>query len=167
MRKEEPVLWKTKSGLIHPLQIAWGLVYILCISAFLMSWLQLEVGVEFTSGKPERSELIMETELDAELESAEFRIEKATPFVTWIFSRDSLQEDEREDAEYQGPQSRVENTRALTIVTLISAAAISDLCTRPTLLPGNRSCSCVPIPNVAPKEIYSELESNGITSNQI
>ncbi|MEE3083062.1 MAG: hypothetical protein VX320_03100 [Candidatus Thermoplasmatota archaeon] len=128
MREEEPVLWKTKSGLIHPLQIAWGLVFILCISSFLMSWIELEVGVEFTSGKPERSELILENEIDAELESSEFRIEKATPFVTWIFSRDSLQpEDTEDDTEYKGPQSRVENTRAVTIVTLLTAAAISAI----------------------------------------
>ncbi len=126
MSEKEPVLWKTKSGLIHPLQVAWGLVFILCISSFLMSWLELEIGVEFTSGKPERSELILENELDAEQETFEFRIEKATPFVTWIFSRDSLQPEEVEnDAEYQGPQSRVENTRTVTIVTLLAAAAIS------------------------------------------
>jgi len=125
MESESP-RWKETPSVVHPLQIAWTGVFILCLSSLFLSWLNLDMQVEFTAGKPERSELIFENEVNAEMETAEFRIEKATPFVTWMFSRDSLQEERPEEEKVDnGPQSRVDNARTMIVVTVFAMCTIA------------------------------------------
>ncbi len=70
---------------------AWFLIAILCFSTLFVSWLELTGSTEFTSGKPERSELIVEIEIDSKMETQEIRLEKATPFVLWMIVRDSVE----------------------------------------------------------------------------
>lgn len=78
---------------------AWILIGILCISIFSVPWLQLTGSTEFTSGKPERSELIVEIEVDSKIETQEIRIEQATPFVIWMLVRDTVEENSTENGE--------------------------------------------------------------------
>jgi hypothetical protein len=70
---------------------AWILISILCFSTLHVSWLELSGSTEFTSGKPERSELIIEIEVDSTMETQSIQIEKATPFVLWMMVRDSVE----------------------------------------------------------------------------
>ena len=70
---------------------AWILIVVLCLSIFSVPWLQLTGSTEFTSGKPERSELIVEIEVDSKMETQDIRIEQATPFLLWMMVRDSVE----------------------------------------------------------------------------
>ena len=72
---------------------AWVLIAILSFSILSVNWLTLTGTTEFTSGKPERSELIVEIEVDSDTTTQEIRIEQATPFVVWMLVRDSVGED--------------------------------------------------------------------------
>mgnify|MGYP001502247086 CR=1 FL=1 len=51
-------------GMDRKVRAAWILIAILCFSTLSVSWLELSGSTEFTSGKPERSELIVEIEVD-------------------------------------------------------------------------------------------------------
>jgi hypothetical protein len=108
---------------------AWILIAILCFSTLSVSWLELSGSTEFTSGKPERSELIVEIEVDAELETQSIRIEQATPFVVWMLVRDSVEEETPEEEEIaksggEDPDN-LDNVRALTILTIFVAALVA------------------------------------------
>jgi hypothetical protein len=106
---------------------AWIFIAILCFSTLSVSWLELSGSTEFTSGKPERSELIVEIEVDAEMETQSIRIEKATPFVVWMLVRDSVEEDsgvsdEEAVEESDENPSNLDNIRSLTILTMFVGA---------------------------------------------
>ena len=109
---------------------AWCLIAILSFSVLSVNWLSLSGTTEFTSGKPERSELIVEIEVDSEETTQEIRIEKATPFVLWMLVRDSVSEDsesessddssdESEQESYQSDTSSMENMQSL-LTALVS-----------------------------------------------
>ena len=109
---------------------AWILIAILCFSTLSVSWLELSGSTEFTSGKPERSELIVEIEVDAEMETQSIRIEQATPFVVWMLVRDSLEEESPDDEEEKansgnGDSGNLENVRALTILSVFLVALVA------------------------------------------
>lgn len=109
---------------------AWIFIAILCFSTLSASWLELSGSTIFTEGKPERSELIVEIEIDAEMETQSIRIEQATPFVVWMVVRDSVEEESAEDEQENvtsedGNPDNLDNVRALTILTMFVAALVA------------------------------------------
>ena len=100
---------------------AWSLIAVLCVSIFSVPWLQLTGSTEFTSGKPERSELIVEIEVDSKIETQDIRIEQATPFLLWMMVRDSVENStEQETANEDGNEQENEDTTLDQIRTMIS-----------------------------------------------
>ncbi|MEE2811931.1 MAG: hypothetical protein VX627_02740 [Candidatus Thermoplasmatota archaeon] len=105
---------------------AWILVFTLCLSTLFVSWLELSGSTEFTSGRPERTELIMEIEVDANQETQEIRIEKATPFIMWLMTRDSIEEDfPEENGTAGGDATTLDTVRGLTTLTVCLAGAVA------------------------------------------
>ena len=113
---------------------AWFFVAVLCFSTLSASWLELSGSTEFTSGKPERSELIVEIEVDGNDVSQSIRIEQATPFVMWMLVRDSVGEEEIESEEEGIEANRaaedpgaLDNVRALTILAMFILALVAGI----------------------------------------
>jgi len=108
---------------------AWIFIAILCFSTLSASWLELSGSTKFTEGKPERSELIVEIEIDAEMETQSIRIEQATPFVVWMLVRDSVEEpadDEQKNVTSEdGNPNNLDNVRALTILSVFLVALVA------------------------------------------
>ena len=113
---------------------AWALIAILSFSILSVTWLSLTGATEFTSGKPERSELIVEIEVDSEETTQDIRIEKATPFVLWMLVRDSVGEENNVEnssttevnAEPESDSSSMETMQSLlgALVSAFGFAAI-------------------------------------------
>ena len=98
---------------------AWILIAVLCVSIFSVPWLQLTGSTEFTSGKPERSELIVEIKVDSKMETQDIRIEQATPFVLWMMVRDSVENSTEQSQQGAANEDQNEQENEETILDLI------------------------------------------------
>ncbi len=92
-----------------------GLVIVLAFSSLLVPWMVFESELEFTSGKPERSIIILESEVNSDSQYNTIEVEKATPFFLWMFSREDVAEYEEtnEPAREEVNPTRLDNTRML------------------------------------------------------
>ena len=106
----------------------WIIISLLCISSILVPWLHLSGSTEFTSGKPERTELILEIDVDGNEVTQEMRIEQATPFFMWLMVRDSVEENvtvEEEERGGGGDAENLNNVRAFVMITVFSTALLA------------------------------------------
>jgi len=87
----------------------------LAFSSLLVPWMVFESELEFTSGKPERSIIILESEVDSDSQYNTIEVEKATPFFLWMFSREDVTEYEEanETVPEEVNSTRLDNTRML------------------------------------------------------
>ena len=106
----------------------WIVISLLCISSIMVPWLHLYGSTEFTSGKPERTELILEIDVDGNEVTQEMRIEQATPFFMWLLVRDSVEENvtvEEEERSGGGDAQNLNNMRTFVMITVFSTALLA------------------------------------------